>query len=93
MAIVNSISQQLLDLLSTRNFHPEMLDRMGRPTDAQEAKTFTFDYVSSSGKNYGTMVIVLDADNEMKIMYGDNLGRTMEGDDKSEFFNEYKNEK
>jgi hypothetical protein len=32
------------------------------------------------------MVIVLDSDNEMKIMYGDNLGRTMEGDDKSEFF-------
>jgi hypothetical protein len=86
MATTNSISQQLLDLLATRNFHPEMLDRMGRPSDAEDAKTFTFDYVSGSGKNYGTMVIVLDSDNEMKIMYGDNLGRTMEGDDKSEFF-------
>lgn len=86
MATTNSISQQLLDLLATRNFHPEMLDRMGRPSDAEDAKTFTFDYVSGTGKNYGTMVIVLDSDNEMKIMYGDNLGRTMEGDDKSEFF-------
>ena len=86
MATTNSISQQLLDLLATRNFHPEMLDRMGRPSDAEDAKTFTFDYVAGSGKNYGTMVIVLDSDNEMKIMYGDNLGRTMEGDDKSEFF-------
>ena len=86
MATINSISQQLLDMLVTRNFHPEMLDRTGKPTDVEDAKTFTFDYVSGSGKNYGTMVIVLDSDNELKIMYGDNLGRTMEGDDKSEFF-------
>ena len=86
MATTNTISQQLLDLLATRNFHPEMLDRMGKPSSAEDAKTFTFDYISGSGKNYGTMVIVLDSDNEMKIMYGDNLGRTMEGDDKSEFF-------
>jgi len=86
MATTNSISQQLLDLLATRNFHPEMLDKMGKPSDAEDAKTFTFDYISGSGKNYGTMVIVLDSDNEMKIMYGDNLGRTMEGDDKGEFF-------
>jgi hypothetical protein len=86
MATENSLSQQLLDLLATRNIHPEMLDKMGKPTDAQNAKTITFDYTSGSGKNYGTMVIVLDNDNEMKIMYGDNLGRTMEGDDKSEFF-------
>ena len=87
MAIENSFSQQLLDLLATRNFHPEMLDRSGRPTDsAEDAKTLSFDYVSSAGKNYGTMVIILDIDNDMKIMYGDNLGRTMEGDDKQEFF-------
>jgi hypothetical protein len=86
MATTNSISQQLLDLLATRNFHPEMLDRMGRPSDAEDAKTFTFDYTAGSGKNYGTMVIVLDSDNDMKVMYGDNLGRTMEGDDKGEFF-------
>ena len=87
MSIENSFAQQLLDLLATRNFHPEMLDRSGRPTDAAEdAKTLTFDYVSSAGKNYGTMVIILDIDNDMKVMYGDNLGRTMEGDDKQEFF-------
>lgn len=86
MSTTNTISQQMLDLLATRNFHPEMLDKMGKPTTAENAKTYTFDYVSGTGKNYGTMVIVLDVDNDMKIMYGDNLGRTMEGDDKQEFF-------
>jgi hypothetical protein len=86
MATENTISQQLLDFLATRDFQPEMLDKMGKPTDAENAKTFTFDYVSGTGKNYGTMVIVLDVDNDCKIMYGDNLGKTMEGNDKNEFF-------
>lgn len=86
MAQEQNISTQLNNLLVTRNFHPETLDRQGKPSDASEAKTFTFDYVSGSGKNYGTMVIVMDSDDDMKVFYGDNLGRAMEGDDKDEFF-------
>jgi hypothetical protein len=81
-----NISTQLNDLLASRDFQPELLDREGRPTDAENADIFTFDFVSSGGKNYGTMVIILDADNEMQVFYGDNLGRSMEGDDKTEFF-------
>ena len=81
-----NISSQLNDLLASRDFQPELLDKEGRPTDAENAEIFTFDFVSSGGKNYGTMVIILDADNEMQVFYGDNLGRSMEGDDKTEFF-------
>ncbi len=81
-----NISAQLNDLLASRDFQPELLDKEGRPTDAENAEIFTFDFVSSSGKNYGTMVIILDTDNEMQVFYGDNLGRSMEGDDKTEFF-------
>jgi hypothetical protein len=87
MATQNTIEQQLLDLLVTKNFEPAMKDKNGqdaRQTD--DAKLFSFDYVGDSGKNYGTMVIVLDQDNDLKIMYGDNLGRTMAGDDKDKFF-------
>jgi hypothetical protein len=87
MAQENNIAQQLNDLLVSQNFHPEMLDTMGKPTQADEAKVFNFDYISPSGKNYGTMVIILDSDNDMKVFYGDNLGRSMEGDDKESFFN------
>lgn len=86
MAQELNIEQKLNDLLVSRDFHPELTGKDGRPADAAEAKTFTFDYVSGSGKNYGTMVIVLANDNEMKVMYGDNLGKTMEGNDKQEFF-------
>jgi len=87
MAQENNIAQQLNDLLVSQNFHPEMLDTMGKPTQADEAKVFNFDYISPGGKNYGTMVIILDSDNDMKVFYGDNLGRSMEGDDKENFFN------
>jgi hypothetical protein len=87
MATENSLSQQLLDFLATRDIQPEMLDKTGKPAPAaDDAKMFSFDYVSGTGKNYGTMVLVMDVDNDLKIMYGDNLGRTMEGDDKQEFF-------
>jgi hypothetical protein len=81
-----NISVQLNDLLASRDFHAELLDKQGRPTDAENADIFTFDYVSDSGKNYGTMVIILDTENEMQVFYGDNLGRSMEGNDKTEFF-------
>jgi hypothetical protein len=81
-----NISAQLNDLLASRDFQAELLDKEGRPTDAENAEIFTFDFVSSEGKNYGTMVIILDTDNEMQVFYGDNLGRSMEGDDKTEFF-------
>ena len=81
-----NISVQLNDLLASRDFRAELLDNEGRPTDAENANIFTFDYVSSSGKNYGTMVIILDTENEMQVFYGDNLGRSMESKDKNEFF-------
>lgn len=86
MAQEQNISTQLNDLLVTRNFPPVMLDRQGKQSDSDDAKTFTFDYISSSGQNYGTMVIILDSDNDLKVFYGDNLGRAMEGNDKDEFF-------
>ena len=86
MAQELNIEQKLNDLLVSRDFHPELTGKDGRPSNADEAKTFAFDYIASSGKNYGTMVIVLANDNEMKVMYGDNLGKTMEGNDKQEFF-------
>jgi len=81
-----NISVQLNDLLTSRDFQAELLDREGRPTDAENADIFTFDYVSSTGKNYGTMVIILNTENEIQVFYGDNLGRSMEGNDKNEFF-------
>ena len=81
-----NISAQLNDLLSSRNFDADMLDYQGKPSSPEDATVFSFDYESSTGKNYGTMVIVLDNDSDMQVFYGDNLGRSMEPEDKTEFF-------
>jgi hypothetical protein len=81
-----NISAQLNDLLISRNFDPDMLDYQGKPAAPEDTTVFSFDYESSTGQNYGTMVIVLDDDSDMQVFYGDNLGRGMEPEDKSEFF-------
>ena len=80
-------AKQLFDLLVSRDFDPELLDSAGKPaTDPSEAEIFSFDFVAQSGKNYGTVVVMLGDDNSLEVYSGDNVGRTMEGADKNEWF-------
>ena len=80
-----ALAQDLADFLVTKNFDPEYFDEQGQPAEAGDAKTVKFDYVSQSGKDYGTAVLVM-ADDELNFFYGDNLGRGMEQEDKDEWF-------
>ena len=82
---MEALPQDLADFLVTKNFDPEYFDSKGQPAEAGDAKTMKFDYVANTGKNYGTAVIVV-ADNELSLFYGDNLGRGMDPDDKQEWF-------
>lgn len=86
MAIEQNISQDLYDLLVSRGWEPESTDNQGQPAQPQDASIFTFDYVSSSGQNYGTAVAVLNEEGDLQLFYGDNLGRGMEEQDKNEWF-------
>jgi len=80
-------SRKLFDLLISRDFDPEMLDSSGRPApDPAEAEIFSFDFRADSGKDYGTVVIMLGQDNDLEIYCSDNVGRGMEGDDKNDWF-------
>lgn len=82
----NNASTQLYELLVTRDFEPEILDASGRPvTDPAEAELLSFDW-KTENKNYGTVVVLLGRDNELEVYFGDNLGRTMEGDDKQDWY-------
>jgi len=93
MATQNA-STQLNDLLVTKNFDVEALDaKTGRPPvddqgnpDMANATEFRFDFVPESGKNYGSVVILLGSDNELLMFFGDNIGKTMEAEDKAEWF-------
>ena len=80
-------ARKLFDLLISRDFDPEMLDSSGRPApDPAESEIFSFDFRARSGKDYGTVVIMLGEDNNLEIYCSDNVGRSMEGDDKNDWF-------
>jgi hypothetical protein len=86
MAQDNSISQDLYDLLTTANFDPEITDEKGQPSQAGEGSVYSFDWTSESGKNYGTAVAVITDNNDLQFFFGDNLGKSMEEPDKTEWF-------
>lgn len=88
MAIENT-SSDLYNELVTRNLDPEVTDQTGKDSQPADGKVFSFDYVASSGRNYGTVVIVLTDDNEMLMFYGDNLGKGMDPEDKQEWFDDF----
>jgi hypothetical protein len=80
-------AKQLFDLLVSRDFDPEMLDVAGKPApDPATAELFSFDFRAESGKDYGTVVILLGNENNLEVYFGDNVGRTMEGADKNDWF-------
>ena len=86
MSMQNSPSTDLYNLLVTRDFDPEILDSAGKAvTDPAEAELFSFDW-KTENKNYGTVVVLLAADNNLQVYFGDNLGRSMEGDDKGDWY-------
>ena len=86
MAIEN-ISQDIADLLATKDYDVKYTDGQGKDSSPEEAKTFAFDWVAGSGQNYGTVVIVIGDDNDLQLFFGDNLGKTMENpQDKLDWF-------
>jgi hypothetical protein len=86
MATNNNISTDLADLLATHNFDAEMSNARNNSASAEDATVFKFDFVTQTGRNYGTAVIVIGDNSELMLFYGDNLGRGMEPEDKDQWF-------
>jgi hypothetical protein len=87
MAQEINISKDLYDLLVSKNFDPNVSDAQGRETTPDEGSVFKFDYIASSGKNYGTAVVLIGDDRELTLFFGDNLGKSMDNpEDKDEWF-------
>ena len=79
-------SQELYNLLITRDFDPESLDSAGKPGgDPAKAVSFKFNYTSDSGKDYGTAVVMIN-NSGLNLFYGDNLGKGMDAADKNAWF-------
>ena len=83
----NNSGQQLSDLLVTRGYDPEMLDSTGKAAPAaQDAEIFSFDFITANGTNHGSVVVMLGDDNELTVFSGDNVGRNMDSEDKTEWY-------
>jgi len=86
MAQENTASQQIYDLLVTKDFDPKSLDSMGKPTvNPSEADLFSFNF-STNGNEYGTVVVLVNGDNDLEVYYGDNLGKGMDPGDKGDWY-------
>jgi hypothetical protein len=82
----NTAANSLYDILVTRDLDPEILDSSGKPiSDPAEAELFSFDW-QTAGKDYGTVVILLGSDNELEVYYGDNLGRGMDPEHRTDWY-------
>ena len=82
----NNAESNLYDLLVTQDLEPEILDSSGRPvTDPTQAELFSFNW-KTENHDYGTVVVLVGQDNQLEVYFGDNLGRTMEADDKSQWY-------
>ena len=84
---VQTPAQQIFDLLVSKDFDPQTLTKAGMPaTTPADAEVISFDYRGASGQDYGTVVVMFGEDNNMTMYFGDNLGKSMEGDDKQGWF-------
>lgn len=85
MSQLNTANQQFYDYLVTHNFDPELLNVDGTPTtNPGEAAIMSFDYKTPTN-DYGTVVFSIEG-GKLQIYFGDNLGKTMEGDDKKDWY-------
>lgn len=86
MGMENNSSTALYDLLVTKDLNPEILDSQGKSvSDPSDAELFSFDW-KTNNKNYGTVVVLLGTDQDLEVYYGDNVGRTMEADDRRAWY-------
>jgi hypothetical protein len=89
----NSAAEELNNFLITRNLEVTSLNaKTGQQPvndagkfDINKSNDFSFDYISSSGKNYGRVEILLTPE-AMLVASGANTGRGMDPADKPEWF-------
>ena len=80
------INQNLYNLLTTKNFELVTRDNKGKEAaDPKEAELFSFDY-KIDDTNYGTVVITITTEGNLEVYYGDALGKGMEKDHRSEWY-------
>lgn len=79
---MQNTSQKLYDLLSSKDYTVKTLDSAGKEaTDMDEVVMFSFDFEVAE-KNFGTVVVLLNSEEDMEVFFGDAVGKTMDREEK-----------
>ena len=86
---MNNIADKLYNILGTKfnNTDIKTLDSTGKETtDMEEIEMFSFDFLVDS-KNYGPVVILLSANDNLEVYYGDNTSKSLDRNAKKKWEN------
>ena len=86
---MNNVADKLYNILGTKfdNTDIKTLDSKGKETtDMEEIEMFSFDFLVNS-KNYGPVVILLSANENLEVYYGDNTSKSLDRDAKKKWEN------
>lgn len=87
MRELDKISADLFDKIRSRFENVSIGDDKAKSTnDPENARFFNFDYVDSSGKNYGNVTISLIDDNSLKIYFNKDLSADLEANEQQQWF-------
>jgi len=86
MISLETTRQKLYDLLVAKSFDLTTRDAKGKETaDPKKADLFSFNY-KVGDNNYGAVVVTISSSGELEVYYGDVLGKGMESEDKSDWY-------
>jgi len=86
---MNNVADKLYNILGTKfdNTDIKTLDSSGKETtDMEEIEMFSFDFLVNS-RNYGPVVILLSANENLEVYYGDNTSKSLDTDAKKKWEN------
>jgi len=86
---MENVAEKLYNILGTKfdNTDIKTLDSTGKETtDMEEIEMFSFDFLVNS-RNYGPVVILLSAKDNLEVYYGDNTSKSLDPDAKKKWEN------
>jgi len=87
MKNIEKISELLFDKIRSRFEHVTLGDEQAKDTtDAEQARFFNFDYISSAKKNYGNITLSLADETSLKVYFSKNLSEKIKGIEQQEWF-------
>ena len=92
MRELNKIAEELFDKIRSRFENVSVGDDTAKSTtDPAKARFFNFDYVSTSGENFGNITISLIDEHSLKVYFSKNITQELDSEQRQEWFSFLRN--